>query len=53
LFFAVDDFKSLLQNFGLVRTGLKFGNFGLANGESWKSQYRIYLLVLLSKAQTG
>jgi hypothetical protein len=38
-----DDFKSLLQNFGLAQTGSKFGNFGLGNGKNWKSPYRRYL----------
>ncbi len=34
LFFALSDFKSLLQNFSLARTGSKLGNFGLGDGES-------------------
>ncbi len=42
--FAFDDFESLLLNFGLVRTGSNFGNFGLGDGKSWKSQYRSYLI---------
>jgi hypothetical protein len=33
LAFAFDDFKSLGQNFGLVRTILNFGNLGLGDGE--------------------
>ncbi len=41
--FAFDDFKSLLQKFGLIQTGWKFVNFCLGNGERWKSQYRSYL----------
>jgi hypothetical protein len=32
--FALGDFKSLLQNFGLSQTDPKFQNFGLGNGES-------------------
>jgi hypothetical protein len=31
---AFNYFKSLLQNFGLVWTGSKFGNLGLGNGKS-------------------
>jgi hypothetical protein len=31
---AVDDFESLLRNFGLSQTDPKFQNFGLGNGES-------------------
>ncbi len=45
LTFTFDDFKSLPQNFGLFPTGSKFANFGLGNGESWKSQYRPILRV--------
>jgi hypothetical protein len=33
LTFAFDDFKSLLQNFSLLWTGSKLGNFRLGNGE--------------------
>jgi hypothetical protein len=36
-------FESLLQNFGLIWTGSKFGNFGLGDGESWKIQYRSHI----------
>jgi hypothetical protein len=46
--FAFDAIKSLPQNFGLVRTSSKFRNFRLGNGESWKSQYRSYLMLGVS-----
>jgi hypothetical protein len=36
LTFAFDDFERLLQNFGLARTGSKFGNFRPGNRESLK-----------------
>ncbi len=32
--FALDYFESLLQNFSLIWTGSKLGNFGLGNGKS-------------------
>ncbi len=32
--FAYDNFESLLQNFSLIWTGSKFGNFGLGDGKS-------------------
>ncbi len=41
--FAFDDFESLLQNFGHIRTGSKFYIFGLGDGESWKIQYLSYI----------
>jgi hypothetical protein len=40
--FTFGAFKSLHFNFGLVRTDLRFKNFRLSDGESWKSQYRSY-----------
>jgi len=43
--FAFGAFESWLQNFGLVWIHSKFDNFGLGNGDSWKSQYRSYLFV--------
>ncbi len=43
--FASGAFKSLPQNFGIIQTGSKFQNFGLGNGESWKSQYHRYLII--------
>jgi hypothetical protein len=32
--FTFNDFESLLQNFGLISTGSKFGHFGLGDGKS-------------------
>jgi hypothetical protein len=31
--YASNNFDSLLQNFGLIQKGSKFGNFGLGNGK--------------------
>ncbi len=41
--FAFDPFESLPKNFSRFQNGSKFWNFGLGDGESWKSQYRRYL----------
>jgi len=41
---AFNAFESLQWNFGLVWTGLKFQNFQLGKGESWKYQYRSHLV---------
>jgi hypothetical protein len=41
--FALDDFKSLLQNFSLVWTSSKCVHFRLGDGKSLKSQYPSYL----------
>jgi hypothetical protein len=37
--FAFGAFESLPQHFGLFQNGLKFRNFRLRDGVSWKSQY--------------
>jgi hypothetical protein len=41
--FGFDNFESLLENFGLVWTSSKLGNFGVGDGESLKSQYHSYV----------
>ncbi len=41
---ALGAFKSWPQNFGLFWTDLRFQNFALGNGKSWKSQYCSYLV---------
>ncbi len=46
--FAFDAFESSPWNFGLIRTGSKFQNFRLGDGESWKNHYRIYLIMTLN-----
>ncbi len=45
LTFAFGAFESCLQNFGLISTDSKFQNFGISNGESWKSKYHNYLIL--------
>jgi len=47
--FTFDAFKSLPQNFILIWIGSKFWNFGLGNGESWKSQCHCYILTINGK----
>ncbi len=43
LLFVLDDFKSLLQNFGLDQTISNFGNFRLGDGKRSISQYQSHL----------
>ena len=44
LTFTFVAFESWPQNFGFVKTDSKFQNFGLGNGESYKSRCHSYLV---------